>query len=138
MRSIRVAHCIIVFGLVGCGAPQGPHIHYARATPEQLAAVEDEPVVWYEFRQGDEVPMLFAFLGMGEMGSEDLQMTVTRPFWVVVFEDGRSLFSFDGSSLIQNPFSRWGLIIGRGENRGSTALLMYVGPRDEAPEELSR
>lgn len=124
--------------MVGCGAPQGPHVRYVQASPEQLASVEGEQVVWYEFQAGDEVPMGFAFLGMAELGSNNLRMTVRRPFWIVVFQSGRTSFSFDGHTLVDNPFSRWGMMVGRGDQRGSMALLMYVGPADEAPPALRR
>jgi len=134
---------VLVLGSVcvlaaGCGAPQGPRVRYVQATPEQLASVEGERVVWYEFQTGDQVPMGFAFLGMAEMGSNDLRMTVRRPFWIVVFQSGRTSFSFDGRHLEDNPFSRWGMVIGRGEQRGSAGLLMYVGPANEAPAALRR
>lgn len=121
---------------VGCGGPQGPKIRYAHASADELAAAEKEPVVWYEFQPGDEVPVVFGFLGMAEMGSDRMRMVVKRPFWIVVFEDGRTEFSFDGETLDPQPFSRWGMLIGRGENRGSTAVLMYIGPASEAPAEL--
>jgi len=136
--GVRALCCAMVLGAAACGAPQGPHIRYVQATPEQLAAVEGERMVWYEFQPGDEVPMGFAFLGMAEMGSDSLRMRVQRPFWIVVFESGRTSFSFDGRTLVDNPFSRWGMMIGRGEQRGTTALLMYVGPANEAPAALRR
>lgn len=125
---------VLLLLVSACGAPQGPHIRYAQATPQELAAAEQEDTVWYEFHPGDEITMLFAFLGMAEMGGE-LRMVVKREFFIVTHK-GRTYFSFDGRSLEANPFSRWGMLIGRGNERGRTALMMYVGPANEAPAEL--
>lgn len=127
---------LVALTLSACGAPQGPRIRYVHASPQQLAAAENEDVVWYEFQPGDEGPIGFLFLGMAEIAPTEVRMVVQRQFWIVVFKDGRTMFSFDGRRLQQNPFSRWGMLIGRGEHRGSMALLMYVGPQNEAPAQL--
>jgi len=120
----------------GPGAPQGPRVRYAHASIQELASVEGEQVVWYEFQTGDRFPAAFLLAGMAEATEGELQLVVRRPFWVVVFASGRAEFSFDGRRLVRNPFSRWGFLIGRGETRGSAAFVMYVGPANEAPAEL--
>ncbi len=134
---LRGALLLVLALLAACvGANDGVRIHFATASPEALAAAEKEPVVWYEFKPGDELPVMFGFIGMAEMGSDELPLVVKRPFWIVAFEDGRTSFSFDGKTLISNPFSRWGMLLGTGEERGKMAVIMYVGPANEAPEQL--
>jgi hypothetical protein len=140
--SVALRHCwlpVLVVVLVGCGfGPSGPRVRYAHATPEQLAAAENERAVWYEFQPGDELTLAFALLGMGEMASDQMRMVVKRPFWIVVHKGGRTDFSFDNKRLESNPFSRWGMAVGKGEHRGKLMFLMYVGVEREAPASLRR
>ena len=126
---------VALFSLACVKTPQGPHVHYARATPQDLASVENQATVWYEFKVGDQVPMSFVFIGMAEMAANNLRMVVKRHFFIVRHND-RQFFSFDGRTLVQNPFSRWGMVIGRGQDRGNAAVMMYVGPANEAPRDL--
>lgn len=136
LHRVAAALTVVVFLGACVTAPQGPRVRYAQASQEELASAEKEPVVWYEFQPGDEFPVMFVFAGMGQMGGEEIPFVVKRPFWVVVFEDGRSEISFDGETFDPNPFSRWAMMIGRGESRGNTGFLLYVGPAGEAPAEL--
>ncbi len=136
MKIVRSLLLVLLVMVCACGSSQGPRVRYANASPQELAAAENEPVVWYEFQPGDQVPVDFAFLGMAEMGAERLRMVVQRPFWIVVHQNGHVNFSFDNRRQVANPFSRWGFLIGEGDRRGRTGLVMYVGPAHEAPAQL--
>lgn len=135
---IRVVLATFVAAVaVGCAAPQGPHVRVAHASAAEMNAHKDAKVVWYEFQKGDVVPMKFALIGMVQAeGPNDMKLVATRPFYVVTFKDGRTMFSFDGKKLVAEPFAKWAMLVGPGEQRGETAFLLYVGRRDEMPEQL--
>ncbi|MEZ4375877.1 MAG: hypothetical protein R3B07_34030 [Polyangiaceae bacterium] len=96
---------IALIGLLSFGAacvPQatGPKIRVATATPQQLADAEKEDQVWYEFQQGDVIPVHFAFLGVSEGGMrEPLVFRAKQQFWFVTFKNGPMQISFDGKTF---------------------------------------
>lgn len=133
--QLRLVLVLLLLPLAACAArgPNGPVVRFAQATPADLAAVEEAPEVWYHFVPGDRFPVIQLFAGMAEASSGPTEMVVKREFYLVR-KNGKIFFSFDGQRLVQNPFSRWAMIVGEGEaERGSIGVLQYVGPANEAP-----
>lgn len=124
-----------------CGAPQGTHIRLAHASNAELdAAGQSGEVVWYDFEAGDEVPLQFGLLGVARAATDQPSpMIAQRPFSVVVFPDGRTFFSFDGSSLTPgNQAARWSFVVGSDVAGGRAGLLLFIGQQQDLPPELQR
>lgn len=123
----------------GCGAPQGPHVRFAQASRAEIeAAQHGDRVVWYDFEAGDDVPLAFGLVGVAEALTDQPQrMVAQRPFSIVVFPDGRTMFSFDGSSLVDPRMAaRWSIALGSDDNGGRAALILFIGLPGDLPEEL--
>lgn len=64
-------------------------------------------------------------------------MVAQRPFSVVVFPNGRTLFSFDGHTLTSgDQAARWSSLLGSSETGGRAGLLLFVGRQQDLPAEL--
>jgi hypothetical protein len=131
----------IALSLAACGAPQGPHVRFARASAGEIHAAEQSgQVVWYDFDVGDEVPLVFGLVGVSEAFTDPpARMVAQRPFSIVVFPDGRTMFSFDGHSLTSGQMAaRWSMALGTENDRGRAALILYIGRPQDIPPELRR
>jgi hypothetical protein len=122
-----------------CGSPQGPHVRFARASSSEIEAARNSgQVVWYDFEAGDEVPLEFGLLGVSEaITDQPTRMIAQRPFSIVVFPDGRTMFSFDGSSLTSpRVAARWSIALGSDDRGGRAGLLLFIGQPQDVPQEL--
>ncbi len=122
-----------------CGAPQGPHVRLARASPSQIeAAANSGQAVWYDFEAGDDVPLEFGLLGVSRaVTDQPIRMVAQRPFSIVILPGGQTYFSFDGHSLTPaNQAARWSMAIGSDESGGRAALILFIGQRQDLPQEL--
>lgn len=135
----------IVFTLasmaLGCGAPQGPHVRFARAIRSELEAARAQGrVVWYDFEAGDQVPVVFGLVGVSEAFAQQATPWVARrAFSVVVFPDGTTMFSFDGQTLTSSTFAaRWSLGLDADANGPNAAILVFIGQPQDMPPELRR
>jgi hypothetical protein len=136
LRGAMLA-ALVFITLSGCGAPQGPRIRFAQASPAQLASAESEEVVWFEFRQGDSVPMVFLVKGIVDAEADTpVRLTASRDFWVVSFRDGRQFFSFDGKSLYGGQVGKFGLFLTSDGQGPATGIMLYIGRPQDAPPEL--
>jgi hypothetical protein len=131
--------CALVVALFGCGGgPQGPRVRFTQATPAQLAALEGERTVWFEFVPGDEVPMSFVLAGIFEsVTPEPIRLVAKQHFWVVQ-RDGATFFSFDGRRLVRgDQLAKWGLLLGTsGEQAGRAGVILLVGRPQDLPPQL--
>ena len=66
----------------GCAMSNGPKVHFASATEAQLKASASGPV-WYEFREGDEVPLALLYKGVIEAGTP-VRAKAKKKFWLIV------------------------------------------------------
>lgn len=117
--------------LGACGGPQGQHVRFARASSGEIEAARSSgEVVWYDFQAGDEVPMSLGLLGVAEAVTEQpVRMVAQRPFSIIVYPNGTTAFSFDGSSVVSGQTSaRWSIALGSDENGGRAALVLLLGP----------
>lgn len=124
-----------------CGAPQGPHVRFARASHTEIqAAANSGEVVWYDFEAGDEVPLRFGLIGVSQAVTEQpTRMVAQRAFSIVMFPDGRMMFSFDGSSLTSPQIAaRWTIALDSDESGGQGGLLLFIGEPQDLPPELRR
>lgn len=125
--------------LAACGAPQGAHVRFAHASASEIeAARASGEVVWYDFEAGDEVPLQFGLLGVSQaMTDQPTRMVAQRPFSIVMFPDGRTMFSFDGTSLTRpEQAARWSIALGSDQNGGRAGLILFIGQPRDMPEEL--
>lgn len=132
---------LLALALGGCGAPAGPHIRVATATPAQLTAAEDQDVVWYEFQPGDVVPLHLAFLGVVEGGSE--QPAVFRAkqhFYFVMFKNQPMQISFDGKSFAgpQASQSLIAVLPRKDASGGQIGWMIYMGESGDPKGELKK
>lgn len=130
---------LLALTLAACGAPQGPHVRFARASAAEIEAARDSgQVVWYDFDAGDEVPLEFGLIGVSEALTEQpARMVARRPFSIVMFPDGRTYFSFDGRSLTSPQMAaRWSIALGSDANGGRAGLLLFIGQPGDLPPEL--
>lgn len=123
--------------LAGCGARQAPRIHFASATEAQLRASGDERVVWYEFRQGDDVPVALLFTGVVE-AAQPVRAKATRTFWLVMERNAPPRFSFDGEHVVEARAGTAGIALGRDGEKGENqvGLVVYLGKPEDAPAPL--
>jgi len=134
-----VALGLTALAAAACGAPQGPHVRFAHASAAEIdAARASGEVVWYEFEAGDEVPLQFGLIGVSEaVTDQPVRMVAQRPFAIVIFPDGRTMFSFDGSSLTSPvQAARWSIALGSDAQGGRAGLLLYIGRPGDVPREL--
>ncbi|MBS2015043.1 MAG: hypothetical protein JST00_19285 [Deltaproteobacteria bacterium] len=121
--------------LSGCGMSAGPRIRFVSATAAQLKAAEDERIVWYEFRQGDEVPLATLFTGVVE-GGTGTKAIAKRTFWMVMEKNRPVRFSFDGEHVVEANAGTASIGLGRESNINHVAVVVYVGRPEDAPPEL--
>ena len=94
-------------------------------------------MVWYEFRTGDTVPMVFALRGIVEADApEPTMLRASRDFWIVTFKDGRQYFSFDGEHISQGDMGKYGIFLTSTERGGATGVMLFIGRREDMPPEL--
>jgi hypothetical protein len=131
---------LVLAGLTGCGAGlSGPRVRFATATEQQLQAVQAEDIVWYEFRQGDEVPLHFVLVGVAE-GENDkpIALRAKRTFYLVTFKNRPPAFSFDGKSIVTQDSGKVGITLGRIEGANRAAVVVFVGQQSDMPPDLQQ
>jgi len=121
--------------LSACGGPQGPHVRFARTNAAEIAAARATgDVIWYDFAQGDEVPLALGVLGVMEAVTEPpIRMVAKREFSIVVFPDGHTMFSFDGQSLEPPTAARWAIGLEAENNQPGATIVMFVGHESDMP-----
>ncbi len=95
-------------------------------------------MVWYDFEAGDEVPLAFGLVGVSQAVTEQpARMVAQRPFSIVVFPDGRTMFSFDGAHLTDpRVAARWSIALGSDAQGGRAAVILFIGRREDMPQEM--
>ncbi len=126
---------LITLGLslgAGC-APMAPHVHFASATEAQLKASQVGPV-WYEFHEGDEVPIAFLYKGVFEAGVP-IKAKAKKKFWLIMQPNSPPQFSFDGKSIASGSGSA-GVLVAREKGENFVGVVIYIGDPADAPPEL--
>ncbi len=127
--------------LGACGAPSGPHIRVATATPQQLAEAENADIVWYEFQPGDVVPVQLLFIGAVEGGSQGPSgLRAKQHFYFVTSKNGPMQISFDGKTFAGAGASQWVIAVmprkdGQG---GELGWVIYMGESGDPQAELKK
>jgi hypothetical protein len=130
---------LLSFGAGCMQAPQGPRIRVATATAADLAAAENQDVVWYEFAPGDVVPVALAFFGVMEGGAQGpVGFRAKRRFWFVMSKNGPMRLSFDGQTFAQPNSSQSVIAVmprkdGQG---GQLGWFIYMGESGDPEAEL--
>jgi len=118
--------------LAACAGPK-PHVHFASATPQQLAAASEQET-WFEFHPGDEVPLQFLYKGVVEAATP-VKATAKRQFWLVFQPNAPPMFSFDGKSVTASG-GKAGMLVGRDGETNFVGVVTYIGKPEDAPPEL--
>lgn len=138
--SFMIASSLALFSFgSGCSRANGPHVRFAEASSAEIEnAQRSGEIIWYDFEPGDSVPIVFGLVGVSEAVSETpVRWVARRRFSVVVYPDGRTLFSFDGRRLVPgNIAAAWSLGLGAGEQGGEATLLLFIGEQQDLPREL--
>jgi|GEM_PF-3061420 len=126
---------VALLAAVGCGAAQGPHVRFARTNAAEIAAARATgDVIWYDFAQGDEVPLALGVLGVMEAVTEPpIRMVAKRAFSIVVFPNGNTMFSFDGQSLEPPTAARWAIGLEAENDRPGATIVMFIGQPSDMP-----
>lgn len=122
----------------GCTSWEGPRFRYATQTPQALAALETEEVVWLEFREGDVVPLAVRVDGMVEGASEaPIGLVASRSFFLVYRRGQPMRLSVDGERVLDEYPGRGVLAFGveEGEPQLGLLILLQDSPRTSGGEE---
>ena len=120
---------------MGCGFGNAPRVHFASATEAQLKASQVGPV-WYEFHEGDEVPIAFLYKGVFEAGAP-IKAKAKKKFWLIMQPNSPPQFSFDGKSISYGSGSA-GVLVAREKGENFVGVVIYIGDPADAPPELRR
>lgn len=130
---------IVATSLTGaCAQPTQIKVRVATATAAEFEKVKDENRVWYEFREGDEIPVELAFFGAMEGGAEGAIFRAKQTFYFVMTKNMPMYISFDGES-ISGPRSSQSIIgvSSRPDGKGGQlGWLIYMGASGDAEGEL--
>ncbi|MCA9628948.1 MAG: hypothetical protein KC766_14815 [Myxococcales bacterium] len=121
---------LLTLGTACAPAANGPRIRVATATAQQLADAEQEDHVWYEFQQGDVIPVVFAFLGVSEGGArQPVVFRAKQHFWFVTSKNGPMQISFDGKTFAdQRAIQSMIAVVPRKDGQGGQlGWIIYMG-----------
>lgn len=120
----------LTFGAACAPAATGPKIRVATATAQELADAEQQDQVWYEFQQGDVIPVFFAFLGASEGGGrQPVVFRAKQHFWFVTSKNGPMQISFDGKTFAGQGAiqSMIGVVPRKDGQGGQLGWIIYMG-----------
>lgn len=135
LRTALACALALSLSTVGCGFGSGPHVRFATATEADLKASANGPV-WYEFREGDDVPLALLYRGVIEAGAP-VRAKAKKKFWLVLQPNQPAYFSFDGKTIAMNG-STAGIMVAREKGENFVGVVVYVGDPADAPPELRK
>ena len=137
MSCIRLTLGVALFvaATTGCSFQPPPSIHFATATEAQIAAVETEDEMWFEFRPGDEVPLNVGMVGVAEALGEGIVLVAKKRFFIVMRRGLPPALSFDGESVAYEGSTSF-LGFNRRDGTNQVNVLTYVGEYQDMPPEL--
>jgi hypothetical protein len=141
MKSLARLGVLVGLSLVAaCGPSMGPKIRVATATAAQLEAVQNEDNVWYEFQEGDLIPIQLGFLGVVEGGSKAAGFRAKQHFYFVMFKNAPMQVSFDGKTFAGQRGSQSLIgVIPREDGKGAQlAWFIYMGESGDPKAELAK
>lgn len=125
----------------GCAFKEAPRVRVATATEKQLDAVREEPVVWYEFLEGDEVPIDLAFFGVMQ-GAIDgpLVIRAKQKFYFIMSKNFPMRVSFDGVSEAAPQANQTLIGVAAREDGkgGKLGWMIFMGPSGDPEGELKK
>ncbi len=139
MRRIVVIANLWLFSLMlGCASGPRVQVRYVMSSASDLERLEQEDTVWFEFREGDEVPLRFVAAGVAEGGSETpMRVRATRTFWIVRFKNHPPAFSFDGEhTTFQSGRAALAFLPGENGSPNELGLVVVLGRPEDLPVEL--
>lgn len=111
----------------GCTSLAGPRLRYATQTREALAAIENEEVVWLEFREGDVVPLEVRVAGLIEGATEaPISLVARRTFFLVHRQGAPMQVSVDGETVLDAYPGRGLLAFGVEDGAPQLGLLLQL------------
>jgi hypothetical protein len=127
MRVLALAGLVAVFS-TACAVPHGPYLRLATATRAELVAAKDKPEVWYEFREGDVIPVQLGYLGAAEGGpAGPVAVHVRHKFYLVMTKGAQVRISFDGESFAPPMAMQSMIAVMPTDEGGGLAWLLYMG-----------
>lgn len=139
MKRIVVIASLCLSSLVlGCASGPRVQLRYATSSAADLERLEQEDTVWFEFREGDEVPLRFVAAGVAEGANETpIRVRATRTFWIVRFKNGPPAFSFDGEhTTLQSGRAALAFLPGEHGGPNELGLVVVLGRPEDLPVEL--
>jgi hypothetical protein len=138
-RSAVAITLLCSSALFGCAGPNtvaasAPRIRFdqlsQREHAEQIMSVSEQPVVVH-FKQGQEVPLHFVFDSrLLALVPQDMKLTVSRDFFLLLRADGPPLLSEDGVEFEEQPQNSF--MLGFDVKQGAPAALnLRLGVRAE-------
>lgn len=132
MCSVSAVVLACAFTLGGCMPPPSK-VPFVTATEAQVRESQTKET-WFEFHQGDEVPLAMLYTGVIETKTP-LVVRAARPFWLVVTPNQPTRFSFDGKS-IESSFGKAGVLVGHEKGTNFVGLAVYIGKPEDMPPEM--
>lgn len=139
VRSFVLASALAFAG--GCAMPAAPRVRVATATQAELEAVRDADTVWYEFQEGDEVPIQLAFFGaMQGAGEHAIVVRAKQRFYFIMSKYAPMRLSFDGETVAGSQASQ--TLVGvsaREDGKGGVlGWMVYMGTSQDPEGELKK
>jgi hypothetical protein len=145
LRPSWLSSLLLVLSLLtlgsGCAFKEAPRVRVATATEKELEAVRDEQVVWYEFQEGDEVPVDLAFFGVMQ-GAVDgpIVIRAKQKFYFIMSKNFPMRVSFDGVSVAAPQANQ--TLIGvapRDDGKGGKlGWMIFMGPSGDPEGDLKK
>jgi hypothetical protein len=137
---LLAALAVLVFGS-GCTFTEPPRVRVATATEKQLEEVRDAPVVWYEFQEGDEVPIDLAFFGVMQ-GAVDgpIVIRAKQKFYFIMSKNFPMRVSFDGISIAAPQANQTLIGVAPREDGkgGKLGWMIFMGPSGDPEGDLKK
>ncbi len=115
--------------LGGCDAA-GTRVHVATATPEELRAASEDDIVWYEFREGDELPFEFGLFGDAAAIGEPTTLIARRQFWLILSRDRQIKISYDGKTSTMDEMEFLLTVVPGDDGKARLVWLNHLGTGD--------
>jgi len=108
----------------------GTRVHVATATPEELRAAAEDDIVWYEFREGDELPFEFGLFGDAAAMGEPTTLVARRQFWLTLSRDRQIRISYDGKTSTMDEMEFLLTVVPGKDGKARIVWINHLGTGD--------
>ena len=128
-RLLAGVALLLSTSLAAC-APGGARIHVASATASELQAAQDSNTVWYEFREGDEVPFQFFVFGDAMSQGKPTKLFARKNFWLILSKKSPMRISYNGRTASPDEMEFMLSIVPGKDGKAQVLWLNHMGKGD--------